>query len=150
MFTPDQEHSAQELLRVCRVGGKVGLANWTPDSFIGRLFKTIGKYVPPAPAMKSPALWGDRAHLETLFGKTAAVAGQNRHFTFRYKSPAHWLEIFRSYYGPVHKTFAALEPAVAKQLEADILALIAEFNAAKDGTMVVASEYFEAVITRKA
>jgi len=87
------------------------MANWTPDSFIGRLFKTIGNYVPPAPGVKSPALWGSKAHLVALFGANAEVATQNKNFTFRYKSPAHWVEIFRTYYGPVLKTFAALDPA---------------------------------------
>ena len=108
MFTPDQERAAQELLRVCRPGGKIGLANWTPESFIGRVFKTIGKYVPPAPGVKSPALWGTRGHLELLFGSNATIAAVNRNFNFRYKSPAHWVEVFRTYYGPVLKAFAAL------------------------------------------
>src|SRR5829696_2774039 len=108
MFTPNQEQAAKELLRVCRPGGKIGLANWTPESFIGQLFKTIGKYVPPAPGVKSPALWGTKAHVEALFGTKAAVSAESRHFVFRYKSPDHWLEIFRGYYGPVLKAFAAI------------------------------------------
>ncbi len=150
MFTPDQQRAAQELLRVCKPGGKIGLANWTPEGFIGRLFAIIGKYLPPAPGVKSPTLWGTKAHLEALFGSKASVAGKTRVFNFRYKSPEHWLEIFRTYYGPVHKAFAAIEPPARRQLEADILALIAEFNVAEDGTMVVRSEYLEAVITRSA
>jgi ubiquinone/menaquinone biosynthesis C-methylase UbiE len=150
MFTPDQERAARELLRVCKPGGKIGLANWTPEGFIGRLFALMGKYVLPAPGVKSPALWGTKPHLEALFGKNALVAGKTRVFNFRYKSPEHWLEIFRAYYGPVHKAFAAIEAPARRQLEADILALIAEFNVAEDGTMVVHSEYLEAVITRMA
>jgi ubiquinone/menaquinone biosynthesis C-methylase UbiE len=149
MFTPAQEQAARELLRVCRPGGKIGLANWTPDSFIGRLFKTIGKYVPPAPGVRSPALWGTTAHLETLFGAQAAVAAGSRHFVFRYKSPEHWVGIFRDYYGSVLKAFAAIDADARRALEADLYALIEELNAAEDGSLVVPSEYLEAVITKK-
>lgn len=149
MFTPNQEQAAQEMLRVVRPGGKIGLANWTPESFIGQLFRTIGKYVPPAPGMKSPALWGTRAHVEALFGTKAAVAAESRHFVFRYKSPSHMLEIFRSYYGPVLKAFAAIDPPARESLEKDIRALMDKFNTAKDGTLVVRSEYLEVIATRK-
>ena len=149
MFTPNQEQAAKEMLRVCRPGGKIGLANWTPESFIGQLFKTIGKYVPPAPGVKSPALWGTKAHVEALFGAKAAVSAESRHFVFRYKSPDHWLEIFRGYYGPVLKAFAAIDPAAREALEKDIRALLDKFNIAKDGTVVVPSEYLEVIITRK-
>jgi ubiquinone/menaquinone biosynthesis C-methylase UbiE len=101
MFTPNQAQAANELRRVCRPGGKIGMANWTPESFIGNVFKTIGKYVPPAPGMKSPVLWGSKGHLDTLFGSKATVAVESKNFVFRYKSPEHWVEIFRSYYGPI-------------------------------------------------
>jgi ubiquinone/menaquinone biosynthesis C-methylase UbiE len=149
MFTPNQEQAAKELVRVCRPGGKIGLANWTPESFIGKLFKTIGKYVPPAPGMKSPALWGSKAHLDTLFGAKATIAAQSKNFVFRYKSPQHWVEIFRGYYGPVVKTFAAIDPEARKALEADLHALLDEFNIADDGTLVLPSEYLEVVITKR-
>lgn len=149
MFTPNQEKAAAEMLRVVKVGGRIGMANWTPESFIGQLFKTIGKYIPPAPGVKSPALWGNAAHLEALFGKQAAVTGQSRHFVFRYRSAAHWLEIFRTYYGPVLKAFAALDPPARNGLEADINGLLARFNTARDGTFVAPGEYFEAIVTRK-
>jgi ubiquinone/menaquinone biosynthesis C-methylase UbiE len=149
MFTPNQEKAAKELLRVCKPGGKIGLANWTPESFIGRLFKTIGKYVPPAPGVKSPALWGSMARLDEMFAADAQVTAQSRVFVFRYRSPAHWLEIFRTYYGPVLKTFAAIDPKAQQSLEADLLALMAEFNIAQDGTLVVPSEYLEAVIVKR-
>jgi ubiquinone/menaquinone biosynthesis C-methylase UbiE len=148
MFTPNQQQAANELVRVCRPGGKIGMANWTPDSFIGRLFKTIGKYVPPAPGVKSPALWGSKPHLDTLFGSQASVAATSRNFVFRYKSPQHWLEIFRSYYGPVLKAFAAIDPQARQALEADLQALLEEFNTARDGTLVVPGEYLEVVVTR--
>jgi ubiquinone/menaquinone biosynthesis C-methylase UbiE len=149
MFTPDQDRAAAEMTRVCKRGGKIGLANWTPDGFIGQLFKTIGKHVPPAPGARSPALWGTRARIAELFERSAAsVASAQRNFVFRYRSPAHWLEVFKSYYGPVLKTFAALDPAAQAVLDRDLLALIDQFNRSTDGSMVVPSEYLEIVITR--
>ncbi|WP_455919057.1 class I SAM-dependent methyltransferase [Ensifer canadensis] len=149
MFTPDQERAAGELLRVCKRGGSIGLANWTPDGFIGQVFKTIGRHVPPPAGARSPALWGSRPRLEELFPATSAsVAAMPRQFVFRYKSPEHWLEVFRTFYGPVLKTFAALEPAGQDALATDLLALVARFNRADGGAMVVPSEYQEVVVTR--
>ena len=149
MFTPNQDKAARELLRVCRPGGKIGLANWTPASFIGQMFKVLGKYVPPVAGIAPPSLWGTKARLDTLFGSQAVVAAESRTFVFRYKSPAHWLEIFRDYYGPVLKAFASLNPESRKALEKDLYALLDQNNAAKDGTLVLPSEYLEVVITKK-
>ncbi|MGO4726165.1 MULTISPECIES: class I SAM-dependent methyltransferase [unclassified Inquilinus] len=150
MFTPDQDRAAAELVRVCRRGGKIGLANWTPEGFIGQLFKTIGRHVPPPPDARSPALWGTRARVDELFGPHASsVEATSRHFTFRYRSPRHWLEIFRTYYGPVLKTFAALAPSAQDGLERDLMDLIAQFDRSGDGSMVVPSEYLEIVVTRR-
>jgi len=149
MFTPDQDRAASEMIRVCKRGGKIGLANWTPDGFIGQLFKTIGKHVAPPAGMRSPALWGTRGRIAEMFDPHAtSVKTAQRHFVFRYRSPEHWLDVFRTYYGPLLKAFAALEPAKQNDLEQDILTLIGQFNRADDGTMVVPSEYLEVVITR--
>jgi SAM-dependent methyltransferase len=149
MFTPDQEKAAAELLRVCRPGGRIGLANWTPESFIGQLFKTIGKYVPPAPGVKSPALWGTRARLDELFGKKARdIRAISRRFNFRYRSPAHWLEVFRNYYGPMTRTFAALDEQKQAAFKLEVEALMARDNRSGDGTLVLPSEYLEVVIER--
>jgi ubiquinone/menaquinone biosynthesis C-methylase UbiE len=149
MFTPDQERAAAELLRVCRRGGRIGLANWTPDGFIGQLFKTIGAHVPPPAGVRSPALWGTRARIAELFESHAtSVKSAQRHFVFRYRSPLHWLEVFRTWYGPVLKAFAALEPTAQVALERDLLTLIGRYNRASDGAMVVPSEYLEVVVTR--
>ena len=149
MFTPNQEQAANELRRVCRPGGKIGMANWTPESFIGKLFWIIGKYVPPAPGVKSPALWGSKAHLDTLFGSKVTIAAERKNFVFRYKSPAHWVEIFRNYYGPVVKTFAAIDPKAREALETDLYYLLNKLNVAGDGTLVIPSEYLEVVITKR-
>lgn len=150
MFTPDQDKAAGELARVCRPGGRIGLANWTPESFIGQLFKTIGKYVPPAAGVKSPALWGTKARLEELFGKAAKeIRATSRHFVFRYRSPEHWLEVFRTYYGPMNKTFGALDAGKQADFTRDVLALMARGNRSGDGTLVLPSEYLEVVIERK-
>ena len=148
MFTPNQQQAAAEMMRVCRPGGKIGLANWTPESFIGQLFKTIGKHVPPPAGAPSPAQWGNRAHLDHLFAAKGSVAAESRHFVFRYESAEHWIEIFRNYYGPVVKAFEALDAAGAVALETDINALLEKFNTAKDGTLVIPSEYLEVVVTK--
>ena len=149
MFTPDQERAAAELLRVCKSGGKIGLANWTPGSFVGQIFATIGKHIPPVPGIKSPAQWGTRPRLAELFEPHASIAANERHFSMRYRSPEHWIEVFKTYYGPMLKAFAALEPPVQAALRDDLLNLVARFNTAQDGTMVVPSEYLEVVITKK-
>ena len=150
MFTPDQEKAASELARVCKPGGKIGLANWTPGGFIGQVFKTIGKYVPPASGVKSPALWGTNARLEELFGKTAKqIRTTNREFVFRYRSPAHWIEVFRTYYGPMNKTYAALDAEKQAAFTRDLLALMESSNRSGDATLVLPSEYLEVVIDRK-
>ena len=148
MFTPDQERAASELIRVCRRGGKIGLANWTPDGFIGQLFRTIGKHLPPPAGVKSPALWGTRARLAELFEPHASsIKSAQRNFVFRYRSPEHWFEIFKTYYGPVLKAFAALEPAAQASLERDLMALVSQFNRSGDDSMVVPGEYLEIIIT---
>jgi hypothetical protein len=136
------------MLRVSRRGGRIGMANWTPESFIGQVFKTIGKHIPPMPGLRSPALWGTKARLEEMFGGQASIEATSRMYNFRYRSPAHWLEVFRTWYGPVHKAFEALPQPGKAALEEDFLALIARFNRAKDGTMVVPAEYLEVVIRK--
>ncbi|HUL92421.1 MAG TPA: class I SAM-dependent methyltransferase [Burkholderiales bacterium] len=150
MFTPDQDEAASELARVCKPGGRIGLANWTPESFIGQLFKTIGKYIPPANGVKSPALWGTQARLEELFGRTAKeIRAASRQFTFRYRSPEHWIEVFRTYYGPMNKTYGALDAGKQAAFTRDITALMERNNRSGDATLVLPSEYLEVVIERK-
>jgi len=150
MFTPNQDRAAAELLRVCKPKGQIGLANWTPEGFIGQVFKTLGKYLPPPAGAKSPALWGTRARLTEMFDAEArSIKAESRLFKFRYRSPEHFLDVFKTFYGPVLKAFAALEPAKQEELHNDLHALIVRMNRSGDGTMVVPSEYLEVVITKR-
>ncbi len=150
MFAPDQDRTAAEMVRVCRSGGRIGLANWTPDGFIGQMFKTIGRYLPPPSGVKSPAVWGTREWLQGTFGAAAcAVAAEPRHFTFRYRSAQHFLDVFRTYYGPVLKAFETLDEVGGKALARDVTDLIGRLNTSGDDTMVVPGEYLEVVITRR-
>ena len=149
MFTANQERAAAELLRVCKSKGQIGLANWTPDGFIGQMFKTLGRYMPPPAGAKSPALWGTRARLGEMFAAAASdIKIETRHFNFRYRSPKHFLEVFETYYGPINRAFAALDLPRQTELRNDLHALIVRLNRASDGTMVVPSEYLEVVITK--
>lgn len=148
MFTPDQQQAASELVRVCRRGGTIALANWTPDGFIGQLFKTLGTYIPPAPGIKSPALWGNPDALAQMFeNSVTSIETHKKYFNFRYHSFGHFMEIFRTYYGPLHKAFLSLGER-GNALEADIEALQSIFNTAAPTGFVVPSEYIEVVIRK--
>ena len=150
MFAPNHARSAAEMLRVTRPGGRIGLANWTPEGFIGQLFKVIGGFVPPPAGLSSPALWGTETRLVELFGPEAAdIQVNRRHFNFRYRSAEHWIDIFRNYYGPTLKAFAALEEDRRPALHAALLELLARFNRAGAGSLVVPGEYLEVVVTKR-
>ena len=150
MFTPDHGKPASEMLRVLRAGGRIGLANWTPEGFIGQLFKIIGSTIAPPAGLKSPALWGTEPHLVELFGAQAAsIRCERRNFNFRYRSAAHWIDVFRAYYGPTHKAFAALDAAGQAAIARDITALLDRLNVAGPGSLVVPGEYLEVVISKR-
>ncbi|MGB0129402.1 MAG: class I SAM-dependent methyltransferase, partial [Rhodocyclaceae bacterium] len=150
MFTPQHERTALELLRTVRSGGRIGLASWTPEGFIGQLLKVIGSHLPPPAGLKSPALWGSEPHVLALFGIHAAdIRCQRHNFNFRYRSAGHWLDIFREYYGPTRKAFEALDEPGRAALTTDIEALLYRFNRAGPHSLVVPSEYLEVVITTK-
>ena len=150
MFTPDHTRAANEMLRVVRPGGRIGMANWTPGGFIGQLFKLIGAHLPPPAGVKSPALWGTEPHIASLFGAQAAdIRCVRKLFNFRYESAAHWLQVFRDYYGPTHKAFAALDTAKHAQLEKEITGLLERMNVAGNRSLVVPGEYLEVVIVKK-
>jgi len=151
MFAPDQARAAAEIRRVVRPGGRIGMANWTPEGFIGQLFKAVGKHIAPPPGLASPLLWGNEDHVRQLFGADALQARITRRmFNFRYASPTHWVHVFRDYYGPLNRAFAALAPSAADALEQDLLALIDRFNTAGPDSMVAPAEYLEIVLTREA
>jgi ubiquinone/menaquinone biosynthesis C-methylase UbiE len=150
MFTPDHDRAAREMLRVLRNGGRIGMANWTPEGFIGRLFKVIGAYVPPPAGVQSPALWGTESHIVELFGTRAAqIHCERRDFKFRYRSAAHWVQMFRDFYGPTHKAFAALDEPGRIALERDITALLEQMNTAGTASLVGPGEYLEIVISKQ-
>lgn len=149
MFAPEQGRAASELARVCRPGGRIGLANWTPEGFVGQMFKVLGRHVPPPPGVRAPSLWGDEEHLHALFGERAAtIAVTRRMFNMRYRSAAHFIAVFRTWYGPVHKAFASLPAGKAEGLESDLADLLNRMNTAGSRALVVPSEYLEVVITR--
>jgi len=149
MFAPDHARTASEMLRAVRSGGRIGLANWTPDGFIGRVFKVLGAHVPPPAGVRSPALWGTESHLFDLFGAQARIRCTRRHFNFRYRSAAHWVQLFRDVYGPTHKAFASLDARAAQALERDLVDLLDDMNTAGRSSLVVPSEYLEVVIDKR-
>lgn len=148
MFAPDHASAAREMLRVVRPGGRIGMANWTPEGFIGRLFRIIGSHVAPPAGVRSPALWGAEAQLAAMFGPHARELNvERKHFNFRYRSAAHFVQVFRDYYGPTHKAFAALDETGGAALERDITALLNELDVGGGQGLVVPGEYAEIVIT---
>ena len=149
MFAPRPERTASELVRVCKPGGRIAMANWTPEGFVGQLFKVVGKHVPPPAGVQPSALWGTEPHIVQLFGRGAAdIRCVRKMFNFRYASPKHWIQIFRDFYGPTHKAFAALPPAGQKELEADINALLERLNVGGRRSLIVPGEYLETVIVK--
>lgn len=150
MFAPDHRKTAQELIRVVRSGGRIALANWTPEGFIGELFRLIARYVPPPAGLQSPMLWGTESHIIKLFGHAARdIRCVRRNFNFRYRSAAHWIELFRDFYGPTHKVYAALAPERQTSLTRDIAALLERMNTGGTRSLIVPSEYLEVVVTKQ-
>ncbi len=150
MFAPDQERAASELLRVTRSGGRVGLASWTPEGFIGELFRLIASFSAPPPGVQSPMLWGSEPHIVRLFGSQASdIRSVRRHFQFRYRSAAHWIDVFRSFYGPTHKLYGALDSDQQARLSASIAELLERLNTGGRQSLVVPGEYLEVVVTKQ-
>jgi ubiquinone/menaquinone biosynthesis C-methylase UbiE len=149
MFAPDHRKSADEMLRVLRRGGRIGLASWTPEGFIGQLFKIVGRHVPPPAGVQSPTAWGTEPHIVELFGAQAAdIRCERRMFNFRYRSSQHWIEFFREFYGPTLKAFAALDTDARRALEAELAALLDRLNRGGAGSLVVPGEYLEVVVVK--
>jgi SAM-dependent methyltransferase len=149
MFAPDQEKAANELLRVCRPGGRIGLASWTPDSFSGELGRLFGRYAPPPPGLDPPVLWGTEERLrELLGGGVERFEVSRRSFVFRYRSIRHYLQVLQTQLGPTRQTFEALDPALRESLEGEVADLVQRFNRSPDETMVVPSDYLEVLAVR--
>ncbi len=138
------------MLRVCRPGGKIGLANWTPDGYIGHMFRTMGKHVAPPPGIKPPPLWGTEERLQELLGEDASsLEATRRSYAFRYPSAEYFVEYFRDYYGPTLKAFESLEADGREALARDLQELLGEWNTSGDETLVVWSDYLEVVAVRR-
>ena len=148
MFAPDHRRAASELFRVSRPGGRIAVACWTPAGFLGDLFRVVSKHVPPPAGVASPLLWGTEPHLRQLFAGATKIAHTTRHFAFRYKSAEHFVDVFRTYYGPVHRAFAALDPSAQAELEADLLALLRRADVGSGSGLVISGEYLDTVVTK--
>jgi SAM-dependent methyltransferase len=150
MFAPDQERTAAELLRVCRPGGRIGMVNWTPDSYVGELFRTIGRYVPPPPGLRPPVQWGDEARLRELFGPAVTIAAPRETFRWRFSSAEHQADFFATFYGPTNRAIAAQDPDRAAALRAEMVDVAKRFDVSDDDTLVLAMDYLQAVIHKPA
>ena len=171
MFAPDHHRAASELMRVCRRGGRIGLANWTPAGFVGDLFRVVARFTPPPAGTPSPLLWGTESHVRALFPDAEGIEHTVRNFAFRYRSPEHWVEVFRNFYGPTYTAFQTLDADRQLKLEQELVALLESRNRTgrshvgrgfrghhnavreggspgNDGGLVVDGEYLETLITR--
>ena len=149
MFAPNQERAARELRRVVKPGGRIGLANWTPEGFIGDLFQVVRGFVPPPAGLRSPMEWGREPRLVELFGPEASdIRTTRRTYTFRYRSAEHWIEVFRAFYGPTHKAFAALDEAGQQAFHAALLDLLGRWSRGNGTGLLVPGEYLEVVVTK--
>jgi SAM-dependent methyltransferase len=150
MFAPDQEQTASELLRVCRPGGRIGMINWTPDGYVGELFRTIGRYLPPPPGLRPPVLWGSPERLRELFGPDVTISAPHRSLLWRWPSAEHQADFFATFYGPTNKALAALGADRAADLKADMVEVARSFDVSDDDTLVLRQDYLEAVIHKPA
>ena len=150
MFAPHQEKVAQELLRVCRSGGRIGMANWVPDSFVGEQFRMMSGYLPTPPNLKSPMLWGREDRLRELFGaKISSLKTIRKTFVFRFLSAEHWLEFHQTHFGPMVKTLELLKDAEREKLSRELLALVKRHNRSGDETAIIPSDYLEVVAVKR-
>jgi SAM-dependent methyltransferase len=150
IFAPDQEKAAGELMRVCKPGGRIAMANWVPDGYVGDLFRTMGKHVPPPPGLKSPFRWGTQEGMRKLFGGgIGSLQTRRRSFVWRFPSARHHVEFMRGYYGPLNKAFGALNDEGQKALEEDLISLVEHYNRSENGTAVWPADYLEVVVARR-
>lgn len=150
MFAPDQQKAASELLRVCKPGGKIGMVNWVPDGYVGHLFRTIGRHVPPAAGLNTPFRWGTEERLdELLHGGVGSLQTRRRSLVRRFPSAKHHVEFMRGYYGPLHNAFEVLDEEGQNALEEDLISLVERHNRSDDGTAVWSADYLEVVANRR-
>jgi ubiquinone/menaquinone biosynthesis C-methylase UbiE len=149
IFAPRPERAAQELLRACRPGGKIGMTNWTPEGFWGQTFGLVARFVPPPAGVRPPAEWGTEARLQELFGSAiSSMKIVERAALFRYRSAQHWIEVFRAYFGPLIRALEALDEERRGELLAQLEATLNRFNVSGDATLVVAADYLEVVMVK--
>jgi SAM-dependent methyltransferase len=146
MFAPDQEQTARELLRVCRPGGRIGMVNWTPDSYVGELFRAIGRHLPPPPGLRPPVEWGTTERLRELFGPEVKISAPRQSFLWRFPSAEHQAEFFATFYGPTNKALDTLGPDRAAGLKAEMLQMVRRFDVSDDDTLILRMDYLQAVI----
>jgi SAM-dependent methyltransferase len=146
MFAPDQPRAAAELARVCRAGGRIGLASWTPDSMAGEMFRILSRYVPPPPGLTPPSHWGTPEGVEALLGaRCAVVHAERRAFVMRFASPEHWLEVFRNWFGPVRAAFEALDPGRQDELARELVLHLRRHDRSGGESLVAPMHYLEVV-----
>lgn len=151
MFAPNQAQAARELLRVCRPGGRIGLANWTPEGWIGEMLRVVGRYIPPPAGLRPPTRWGTPDGVRELLGDgVASLQATRQMFVWRFASAEHYLDLFRTFYGPTVKAFEALDETGQDALAGDLLAALARYARSVDGTLLVPAEYLEVVADRAA
>jgi len=149
MFAPDQEKAAAELLRVVRPGGRIGMANWTPGGSVGTMFKTISKHAPPPPGLDSPLLWGTEERVRELFGDGIAnLHTETRISRQPFRSPDHYIEFFRTYFGPTQMAYERVGSEGEAALTEDLRTFLEAANTAGDRAMVLEAEYLEVIATR--
>ena len=149
MFAADQEKAAAELLRACKPGGRIGMANWVPDSGVGQMFMTVAKHAPPPPGVQPPLLWGTEERLRELFGDGISdLRVERRKSRQTFRSADHWLDFFRTYFGPTKVAVERVGPEGEAALEADLRVFLEESNVAGDRALVIEPEYLQVVATR--
>ncbi|MGH9022284.1 MAG: class I SAM-dependent methyltransferase [Acidimicrobiia bacterium] len=148
MFAPNQVQVASEMLRVCRSGGRIGLANWTPDGYVGQLFKVIGRHLPPPPGLRPPTDWGDENRLGELFGSQAKIETRAQSARMPFHSPGHWFDLFSTTYGPTLKAVEAVGAEGRDALRSDLLEAVMALNVSGDDTLVINGAYLEAIVRK--
>ncbi len=149
MFAPDPRRAAQELIRVVRPGGRIGLANWTPEGFVGQMFKIVGQHVPPLTGIPSPLQWGTEPWLNELLGGECDLVVIRRNHTFRFRSAEDYFETFKAFYGPLVKALAALDEAGQRSLGDQLVGLANRCNRSDNPALSIDAEYLEVVATRR-